>query len=54
MKWTTEYQNDVGYDDGGFWEWWEVTNWERRFKADPLVEAEWLCGVLNNLEDSKG
>lgn len=22
--WTVKYDNDVGPDDGGFWEWWDV------------------------------
>ncbi len=47
MTWRIEYENDVGPDDGGFWEWWTVTNDERSFKADSKADAEWLCALLN-------
>lgn len=46
--WTIEYDNDVGPNDDGFWEWWTVTNGERRFKCDEQADAEWLMEKLNN------
>lgn len=46
-KWTIEYDNDTGSDDGGFWEWWKVTNGEKSFKSDDEADAKWLAGVLN-------
>lgn len=45
--WKVEYSNDVGPNDEGFWEWWEVTNGQVTFKADAEKDAEWLCAVLN-------
>jgi hypothetical protein len=47
MKWTVDYSNDTGPDDEGFWEWWEVTDGERTFKADTQPHAKWLCELLN-------
>jgi hypothetical protein len=45
--WTVEYTNDVGADDEGFWEWWEITNGEKAFKSDTKDDAEFLCDLLN-------
>lgn len=45
--WRIEYDNDVGPDDGGFWEWWTVTDGTKSFKCDSKPEAEWLCAKLN-------
>jgi hypothetical protein len=47
MKWEVDYNNDVGANDEGFWEWWEVTDGERTFKADLEADANWLCELLN-------
>ena len=47
MKWTVEYENDVGLSDEGFWEWWNVTDGSRVFKADDEGDARWLCDMLN-------
>jgi hypothetical protein len=47
LKWRVVYSNDVGPDDDGFWEWWEVTDGKRTFKSDSEEDAEWLCAVLN-------
>lgn len=46
-KWKIDYGNDVGPDDGGFWEWWTVTDGTRAFKADAEADAQWLCDLLN-------
>ena len=45
--WRVDYDNDVGDDDGGFWEWWEVTNGTVAYKADKETEAKSLCNLLN-------
>lgn len=47
MNWRIEYENDVGPDDGGFWEWWTVTDGEKSFKCDKEEDAKWLCDLLN-------
>jgi hypothetical protein len=47
MKWKVDRNNDVGANDEGFWEWWEVTDGERVFKADSEADADWLCELLN-------
>jgi hypothetical protein len=49
MTFTIEYQNDTGYTDDGFWEWWEVSDGNRTFKCDAEADAEWLCELLNEL-----
>ena len=54
-KWNVFYDNDVGADDEGFWEWWEVVDAddqysndiEKRFKCDREEDAEWLADILN-------
>lgn len=48
--WTVEYNNDVGPDDEGFWEWWTVSNGSMVFKCDSEADAEWLCVCLNSVE----
>ena len=53
--WNVFYDNDVGPDDGGFWEWWSVmdTNSQhdgretREFKCDSEDDAFWLAEILN-------
>lgn len=45
--WTIEYCNDVGPRDEGFWEWWEISDGERTFKANDETDANWLCETLN-------
>ena len=46
-QWRVDYDNDVGDDDDGFWEWWEVTNGATTYKADKEAEATLLCDLLN-------
>ncbi len=46
MKWNIEYDNDVGSNDEGFWEWWAVSDGMRYFKCDAEEDAEWLQNVL--------
>jgi hypothetical protein len=45
--WRIEYDNDTGFSDEGFWEWWTVTDGTRAFRADTETDAEWLCKLLN-------
>lgn len=45
--WKIEYDNDTGNDDGGFWEWWTVTDGAKSFKSDTEDDAKWLCDLLN-------
>jgi hypothetical protein len=47
MKWTIEYDNDTGPNDGGFWEWWTVSDGAHSFKCDSEEDAKWLCDLLN-------
>ena len=47
MKWNIDYDNDTGYDDEGFWEWWTVSDEQRSFKCDSEDDAKWLCDILN-------
>jgi hypothetical protein len=49
-KWVIEYENDVGDNDESFWEWWEVTDGKRTYKADSHSDAEHLCVLLNAIE----
>jgi hypothetical protein len=44
--WTITYDNDVGPDDDGFWEWWNVTDGARSFKCDSKADAEFLLAAL--------
>ena len=46
-KFTVEYDNDTGPDDGGFWEWWTITDGNRVFEAKNSDDAVWLCELLN-------
>ena len=52
MKWKIEYSNDVGPNDEGFWEWWEVSDGDRVFKSNSKEKAEWLCALLNKTEEA--
>lgn len=47
VEWRVEYDNDVGPNDVGFWEWWEVTNGKQVYKADTEHDAQLLCDLLN-------
>jgi len=49
-EWHVHYNNDTGYDDEYFTEWWEITNREILFKSDNEIDAEWLCNILNKYE----
>jgi hypothetical protein len=48
--WKIEYGNDVSENDDCFWQWWDVSDGEVTFKADSLIEAEWLAKTLNATE----
>ena len=48
--WWVDYQNDTGPNDGGFYEWWEVTDGARTFKCDSEEDARCLAVVLNAFE----
>ena len=45
-EWKMEYHNDVGPNDEGFWEWYEVTDGKRTFKCNLEEDALWLLAVL--------
>lgn len=45
--WHVEYQNETGPDDEGFWEWWEVTDGQRVYRAGEENDATILCDLLN-------
>lgn len=45
--WKVRYENDTGWKDECFSEWWEVTDEERCFKCDSESDANWLAGLLN-------
>ena len=45
-EWRIEYDNDTGPNDGGFWEWWTVTNGHTSFRADTAEDAETLRALL--------
>ena len=45
--WKIEYDNDVGSDDGGFWEWWVISDGNRSFESKDENDAKWLCDLLN-------
>ena len=48
MKWTIEYYNDTGPGDEGYWEWWTVTDGNRRYRSDSEDDAKWLADMLND------
>lgn len=50
-KWRVEYDNEVGQDDEGFGEWWEVTDGDKSFKSTNEKGANWLADILNTAED---
>ena len=45
--WKIEYDNDTGWDDEGFSEWWTVTDGVHSFRCDSNQDAVWLCDRLN-------
>lgn len=49
--WRVDYQNDTGPNDGGFYEWWEVTDGARTFKCDSEEDARFLFAILNKVEN---
>lgn len=52
-NWKIEYDNDTGFNDNYFSEWWTVFRDEnefmdeKSFRCSSLDDAEWLCEVLN-------
>ena len=46
-KWNVWNENDIGFNDESFWEWWEVTDGTVTFKSDDEESATWLCDLLN-------
>jgi len=53
MKWSVQYDNDVGPDDDGFWEWWNVSDGHKSFRSKNREDAKWLCNILNALPDTE-
>ncbi len=47
-KWRIDYDNDTGNNDGGFWEWWTLTDGVRSFKCDSEADAQWLHAALSH------
>jgi len=47
MEWRIEYNNDVGPNDEGYWDWWEVTDGAVTFKTDREDDAKRLRDMLN-------
>jgi len=43
--WEVEYNHDVA-NDGGFTEWWDVSDGGMTFRANTEQEAEWLMYTL--------
>jgi len=50
-KWIITYENDTGYNDESFWEWWEISIQDACFKTENKEHAEWLCSLLNGEEN---
>lgn len=50
--WRIDYDNDTGPGDGGFWEWWTVTDGNRSFRVDSSeADALWLKAALERAGD---
>ena len=47
MNWKVEYGTDTGSDDECFFEYWDVSNGVRSFRANEEADARWLCSFLN-------
>jgi hypothetical protein len=49
LIWKIEWHNDVGPDDEGYWEWWEVSDGVKTFRCDSEDDAKWLLSILNTI-----
>ena len=49
-KYSITYENDVGPNDEGFWEWWTVSDGNRSFKCESEEDAKWLSVTLEAVE----
>lgn len=49
--WKIEYDNDTGPGDESFSEWWYVTNDNISLKCYNKKTANWLCSLLNKVEN---
>lgn len=50
IKYSVDWNNDVGPNDEGYWEWWEVKDdidHEVICKCDKKEDADLICGLLN-------
>lgn len=47
MAWRIEYDNQ---GNGGFVEWWNVTDGDKCFRSYDEDLAKWLCDLLNKQE----
>lgn len=46
--WVVERENDTGPDDGGYCEWWDISDGETEYRTyDGEDDAQWLCDLLN-------
>lgn len=53
--WTVRYDNAVGRNDEGFWEWWGLEyDGDRIAKFDEKEDAEAICAILNLLRSKPG
>lgn len=50
LPWHVQYDNDVGPDDDGFWEWWGViaANGETVCRCDSEVVANAIVAALGS------
>jgi len=49
--WRYDYDTDT--NEQAPWKWWVVTDNIVVFKADLESDAEWLCTILNSLENEE-
>lgn len=45
--WYVEYDNDTGYTDDGYCEWWNVSDGFTTYKTYIKEDAMNLCAILN-------
>lgn len=45
--WQIKYDNDTGWNDESFCEWWDVYQGDVSYRANTEEEAKFLCDTLN-------
>lgn len=48
--WIIEWDNDTGWSDDYYTEWWHVINQDKSFRAYSEEDAQWLCNLLNEVK----